>query len=118
MYYLSVWDLLLLEGFAEAFGSEDKEKIEEYLYENGLDVNKYYEEEVVLHRCLSQKEPVECVRYLGAERSDKSWLNTGVASTRAWIDNTKDDMMKEDMKNMSREGNTCGYTNQYDSDNY
>lgn len=115
-YALSLYDLITVTGFAEAYGSEDKDKIEEFLWTHGMDINEDYEEESVYHRPLSSKsnEPVFGVRFIGTERTDKEWIKSGCATLEACIRSSGDLTMINDLKGMSREGNQS----RYETDNY
>lgn len=83
-YYLSVSDLLLVEGFKEAYGSGDKEKIFSILKANGMDVDEGVDEVFCTHRNL-RGDVVKCIRYEGFELTTKEWLNLGAASLEAHI---------------------------------
>ena len=88
-YYLSVSDLLLVDGFKEAYGSGDKEKIFSILKANGMDVEKGVDEVFCTHRNL-RGEVVTCVRYEGFELTTPEWLASGAASLDAHIGACKD----------------------------
>lgn len=101
-YSLSLSDLMLVEGFAEAFGNGDKEAIEDFLFANGMDViNLPYSTRVCTHRNLLNK-IVSCLRYDGGERQDQNWLNSGAASLNALIEGNQDYSMRAELRNMSR----------------
>ena len=102
-FYLSLSDLLLLDGFAEAYASNDPKQIERYLYQNGLDVEEKYETDEMFHRNLQNK-AVKCLRYVGFERRDPRWLKSGAASMEAVINSTHDNEMINDLRNMNRQG--------------
>lgn len=103
MYYLSLSDLLRVEGFASAFSKNDKKEIDKILFNNGVDVSKGVRENVCNHRSLTG-EVVNCLRYEGIERSDRSWRDTGAASLEAWINSeTSFTDMKQELREMSKE---------------
>lgn len=107
-YFLSLSDLMLVEGFAEAYGKQDVEKIEEYLWQNGMDVVEYpYSDRVCQHRNLHNK-VVNCLRYDGTERCDPEWIATGAASLEAHINSEKDYSKREEMRKMSRTAEGVG----------
>jgi len=76
---LSVSDLLLIDDFKTAFGSDDKKAIEKILFENGMDINEPVSLEFSKHRNL-RGNIVSCERYVGEERQDLSWRQSGAAS--------------------------------------
>lgn len=119
IYYLSLYDLMKVEGFARAYGEDDKEAIEEILWTNGLDTNDMYtEEEAKAHRALTSpnNEPVVCNRYVGGERTDLQWISSPHASLEAKIASSGDLSLMTDLKNMNRQGFSS--VNQYDSKSY
>lgn len=103
-HYLSFSDLLLVDGFAEAFGQQDVAGIKDCLWRCGMDVNheEKYEEAFVEHRNL-QNHVVKCIRYSGYERTDNAWLKTGVASLAAIIASTPDLSLRRELRTMSKE---------------
>lgn len=106
MYHnLSISDLNLVEGFKEAYSSKDVATIKRMLFENGMDINKEYEEHVCEHRNL-RNQHVHCSRYEGEERTDYAWIKeSGCATLEAWIASAKDSSIREDMRCMSKEQN-------------
>jgi len=84
-FNLSVSDLLLVDGFKEAFGQGNKEEIKQILFNNGMDVNKEFELVFCRHRNLRGM-VVECQRYEGEERFDRDWLKSGAASWEAQLE--------------------------------
>ena len=88
-YSLSVSDLLLVEGFQEAYGSGDKEKIAEILLANGMVTKQVVFVVFCTHRNL-RGEVVTCVRYEGFELTTPEWLASGAASLDAHIGACKD----------------------------
>lgn len=58
-------------------------KFLDILYEFGMDINQPYEiQENVMHRNRMHK-IVQCDRYVGYERVDDAWINSGFASQEA-----------------------------------
>ena len=101
-YSLSLSDLMLVEGFAEAFGKDDKEAIEAFLFANGMDVvNLPYSSRYCTHRNLQNK-IISCIGYDGGERCDSEWLNSGAASLNAVIESNQDYSMRAELRNISR----------------
>lgn len=104
-FNLSLSDLLLVEGFAEAFGKDDKQTIYKILEENGLDTEMGVEEVVCKHRNL-RGNVVDCLMYQGHERSDE-WLKSGAASWDAIVDNCSLDL-RIDLKTIGAQSNNTG----------
>lgn len=85
-YSLSISDLVLDKNFVKAYGENDIPKIKEILWKYGMDTkNKEFEEVQCQHRNL-QNTIVNCTRYNGAERTDKEYLASGMASIYARIE--------------------------------
>lgn len=101
---LSVSDLLLIEKFQEAFGKDDKKTIERILRDNGMDVTEPYSLEYSRHRNL-RGNIVSCERYVGEERNDKEWLDSGAASWECIIENCDLDLRIQ-LKTMNKQLNT------------
>lgn len=70
---LSLSDMLLVDGFKEAFGTDNKELINKYLYDNGLDTSLGVDEVVCQHRNL-RGQVVNCLRWEAHEREDSAWM--------------------------------------------
>jgi hypothetical protein len=104
-FNLSLSDLLLCEGFAEAFGEDNKPVINKFLFDNGLDVSMGVDEVVCKHRNL-RGNVVDCLMYQGHERSDE-WLKSGAASWDAIVEDCSLDL-RIDLKTMSRQNNNTG----------
>lgn len=103
---LSISDLLLIDSFKKAFGEEDKQTIEKILYENGMDVTEPYTLEFSKHRNL-RGNIVSCERYVGEERRDKNWLNSGAASWESVVESC-DLELRIALKTMGRQSNNTG----------
>ena len=99
-FNLSVSDLLLIDGFKEAYGREDNPTIRKILFMNGLDIKKEYEVVVTTHRNL-RNQVVTCERYEGLERLDDAWIKGGYASMYAIIEATKDGNLRHTLRVMS-----------------
>jgi hypothetical protein len=56
--------------------------LESRLYDLGLDFARGYEEQSTIHRNRFN-EVVECKRWVGNERTDKTWVTSGYASIEA-----------------------------------
>lgn len=78
-FNLSLSDLLLCEGFAEAFGNSDEKEIYKHLKNNGMDVDQEIAEVVCRHRNL-RGQVVDCLLYQGHELNTEKWLKSGYSS--------------------------------------
>jgi hypothetical protein len=103
---LSVSDLLMIEDFQIAFGTDDKQAIENILFENGMDVEEPYTVEFSQHRNL-RGQIVSCDRYVGEERQDKCWLKSGAASWESQVEACDLDLRVQ-LKSMSQQSNNTG----------
>lgn len=99
-FSLSLSDLLLVDGFKEAYSKEDHRTVNKILFMNGLDVKKKVDVVVALHRNL-RNQIVTCERYEGCERMDEAWLKSGYASMYAIIEATGDDNLRHTLRIMS-----------------
>jgi len=100
-YALSLSDLLLVDGWK----LNDIESVERILYENGMDVERGWSTEALLHRNLQNK-VVDTVRFCGIQRTDKEWLP--YMSTEDMIAATTDSYLKADLIVMSQQSNFSG----------
>ena len=96
---ISMADLMTVQGFAEAYGNKDKEKLDVIFYGCGMDVSKYYEWHFCTHRRING-ETVTCERLEGHERFDREWLESGYSSYDAKIDSYKDINFRVELRNM------------------
>ena len=106
-FSLSLTDLLLVEGFQEAFGKDDKETIHKILFNNGMETKYGVEEVVCKHRNL-RNQVVECLRYEASESQDIKWLKSGAASWEVQLDSCEDVYMRDELLAMSKESNNSG----------
>jgi hypothetical protein len=86
-FNLSLSDLLLCEGFAKSFGEDNKEQINKFLFDNGLDVSMGVDEVVCKHRNL-RGNVVDCLMYQGHERSDSTWMRSEGCSWDNQVENS------------------------------
>lgn len=105
-FNLSLSDLLLVEGFAEAFGKDDNQAIYKILEENGFDTSMGVEAVVCKHRNL-RGNVVDCLMYQGHERSDE-WLTSGAASWDNILEHSSLDLRIE-LKTMGKSYNNSGH---------
>lgn len=105
-FNLSLSDLLLVEGFAEAFGKDDKQTIYKILEQNGFDTSMGVEEVVCKHRNL-RGNVVDCLMYKGHELSTEEWFATGAASWDNVVANC-DVNLRIDLLTMGQQNNNTG----------
>lgn len=105
-FNLSLSDLLLVQGFAEAFGKDDKQTINKFLEQNGMDTSQEIDEVVCKHRNL-RGQVVDCLMYQGHELETKAWLSSGAASWDCVVENCDLDL-RIALKTMSRQNNNTG----------
>lgn len=112
-FNLSLSDLLLCEGFAQAFGEDNKEEISKFLFNNGLDVSMGVDEVVCKHRNL-RGNVVDCLMYQGHERSDE-WSTQGAASWENILEHSSLDLriQLKTMGKMLNTGDFCEYAQKH-----
>lgn len=99
-FNLSLSDLLLCDGFALAFGSNDKKEIYKHLNNNGMDTSQEINEVVCRHRNL-RGQVVDCLLYQGHELETREWLTSGAASWEAVVESCDLDLRIQ-LKTMGR----------------
>ena len=75
-FALSISDLILVDGFKEAFAYADTDEVKLYLHRNGLDIEKEFELVRRAHRNL-RNQVVNGERYEGQERTDEETRAVG-----------------------------------------
>lgn len=101
---LSFSDLLLVDGWAEAFATDNKVEINRRLYTCGVDITKPWTVEFSEHRNL-RGQIVSCDRIVGTERKDPVWIKSGGASEQVKLEQHEGSMFKE-LAGMGRRGIT------------
>jgi hypothetical protein len=102
-YNLSFHDLFLVDGFKEAYESQNVKVFEAILQTNGVDVNLGYELEASTHRTINNI-LYTGIRVQGFERTDEAWIATGCASIDAQIRATRDLELRTHLRRMSYVG--------------
>lgn len=102
-YALSFHDLNLVDGFKDAYASQNTKLFEAILFTNGMDVAMGYELVHCTHRTINRIEYTG-IRVEGFERIDKAWLATGAASIEAQIEAVKDIHLRHDLRKMRASG--------------
>lgn len=88
---------------------EELEYLKPFLWELGMDIHKQMVVDACKHRNLDD-EVVLGYRYMGFERTDPAWLNSGYASLGAHICSTPDHSLRAELFNMARQGiGSAGY---------
>ncbi|QNO00296.1 hypothetical protein QGX21_gp100 [Pseudomonas phage phiPsa315] len=102
-YALSFHDLMLVDGFKEAYETQNKKVFEAILQTNGFDIKLGYELVACNHRTINKIEYYG-IRVEGFERTDKAWIATGCASIEAQIEATNDKSLRHTLRAMSYQG--------------
>ncbi len=105
---ISLYDLMYYKESKEAIINKDEEGLKKILYNLGLDIYEHYELEECTHRPLLKKDNLGWygARYIGSERMDKAYLESGYASFEAKICATEDFGLKSELEKMSRQGSS------------
>lgn len=102
-YALSFHDLMLVDGFKEAYEIQNSKVFESILQTNGFDVSLGYELVACNHRTINNIEYYG-IRVEGFERTDPAWIATGCASLEARIESTNDKSLRKTLRVMSYQG--------------
>ena len=105
---ISFYDVLTIPEFChlhmvDLLPNEMDARVAPYLYKLGVDVNHV----VLIQACKHRRDSGEIVtgyRYVGRERTDKTWLDCIHSSMAARVDSQKDKHLAADMLLMSKEG--------------
>lgn len=102
---LSFFDLFLDPEFKKAYMNQDKKRVDELLFQVGVDVTKEYNVIERLHRPLSAKtnEPIKGAMLEYSPRQDKQWLKSGYASWDEQLDACEDVTLKDQLGYISFE---------------
>lgn len=102
-YVLSESDLLLLDDYEPGLEATNPQKLAKILWTNGMDVKDHrveIDDNQTLHRNL-QKQIVSSKRYVGMERTDMAWRQTGKISTEALIASSTDKGFRKELCGMA-----------------
>lgn len=102
-YNLSFHDLFLVDGFKEAYESQNSKLFEAILKTNGMDVSLGYEMVHSTHRTINNI-LYTGIRVQGFERTDQAWIATGCASIDAQIRASKDLGLRTHLRKMNYVG--------------
>lgn len=102
-YNLSFHDLFLVDGFKEAYESQNVKVFEAILQTNGMEVDLGYELCASTHRTINNI-LYTGIRVQGFERTDEAWIATGCASIDAQIRATRDLELRTHLRRMSYVG--------------
>lgn len=105
---ISLYDIMCYPEAKKAIQEQDKKTLEKILYSLGLDVKEPYELEECLHRPLMKdgNEPWMGPRYVGNERQDKAYLESGNSTWENRIDACRDPELRADLLGMSKTGSS------------
>jgi hypothetical protein len=81
--------------YTEDYVKENPEEIKGILFDLGLNTNEHFEAQHNTHRNRFNN-PVTCTRWVGSERVDSEWLESGYASQLA-IDKSKGNKLLVDL---------------------
>lgn len=102
-YSLSFHDLNLVDGFKDAFASQNVKLLDAILFTNGMDITLGYELVSCTHRTINNIEYTG-IRVNGFERLDANWLKSGCASIEAQIKSVGDIHLRHDLRKMQAAG--------------
>lgn len=102
-YSLSFHDLNMVDGFKDAYASQNVKLFEAILHTNGMDMAQGYELVHCTHRTINKIEYTG-IRVEGFERIDPAWLATGAASMEAQIEAVRDPDLRHDLRKMRATG--------------
>lgn len=102
-YNLSFHDLFLVDGFKEAYESQNVKVFEAILKTNGMEVGLGYELIASTHRTINNI-LYTGIRVQGFERTDAAWIATGCASIDAQIRSVKDEEVRKHLRRMNYVG--------------
>lgn len=113
-YSLSLSDMLLVDGFKEAFGKNDKKLINKYLYDNGMDISLGVDEIICQHRNL-RGNIVNCLRWEAHERCDSDWMASEGCSWDNQVEHSSLDLRiaLKGMGKMLNTGDFCDYAQRH-----
>lgn len=107
---VSIFDIKLIPGAIGIIQRNNKEEVEQLLWQVGFDPKLGFEFVDCLHRPLTAKtnEPVLGVRIEGYERFDHEWLSSDNASWEAKTENI-DPELRDDLIAMSQESRNTAF---------
>jgi hypothetical protein len=85
----------VMPNYSAEFENEEI-KFKSFLYSLGMDINKPYQRQDGLQHRNRLNEIVVCSRWVGEERVDEAWINSGYASKPA-IDKASGSKLTEDL---------------------
>lgn len=100
--FLSFEDLKGWKNWDEVWKSMDISKVEELLYEAGVDLNYGWTIAVVNHRPRTSNKPFYGPRFQFKSRLDKEWVGKGMLSIEDIIENCTDPQLRTEMIMISR----------------
>lgn len=107
----SMHDLMSDADFKKAVVENNKAKMDELLYQVGVDVKQGWEIIERLHRPLSFKnyeDPIYGPMVEYTPRTDPTWLKSGYATIEDVIEATSDSFMRAELMTMNKQSNFTG----------
>lgn len=94
-HYLSEGDLSKLDFWTSDYPEKNKKEFEEMMFKYGADIN--YKIEVVedTHRLRTSKNEYTGKRFVFVERTDRGWLNSGLATIEAYMAASDPEIQKD-----------------------
>lgn len=108
--WMAVWDMLTIPEVKDILLSDDMAEIYKLLHDVGFNIDREISVDSCYHR-LVNKQIVFGPRFVGSERFDKEWLESGYASEDVW----KKEIGKRDvslLKEIEILGKTSNFTGQ------
>ena len=81
--------------YTEEYADENPEEMQQIIYDLGIDTSQKYERQVKTHRNAFNN-VITCSRWIGEERIDPDWTESGYASPEA-IDRSKGNKLLDDL---------------------
>lgn len=101
---LSFVDIAKIPGGIAIMQKNNKEEIDNLLYQYGFDTKYGWELVECNHRPLTSNQAVFGFRVEGIERVDQDWLDSGFASLEARMEAVKDPTLRDALLEMCRTG--------------
>lgn len=103
---LSFVDVAKIPGGIAIMQKNNKEEIDNLLFQYGFDIKYGWELVECSHRPLTSNQAVFGFRVEGIERVDQEWLDSGFASMEARMEAVKDPHLRDALLEMCRTGSS------------
>lgn len=102
VHVLSESDLMLLDSYSPELVEQDQEKLKKILFTNGMDTRFPVELTTPLfHRNLRHQVVENGRLFVGTERGDRAWCETGCMSLQAVVVSSEDPEHIKDLNEMA-----------------